>query len=223
MKASLGKCAKILRKCLRLTWAAGRKSTIAIMFWSPYFPHVVYAIALTTISINLKGRRSTTEDEKSRIGAQISILEGIKQQLQSNQPLSTGELERLKKLARPTTVDSTQGVKQSGEAKKDHEVGWGSIFSGKKPAEAELSKWDKQELDSRAYQVFSRYFLVLTILECSSEGAGEMRHSNSYTAFFIFPAPYYMSPNLSNGALLSKRDPNIVGRARCFDHNADRA
>jgi len=144
---------KILRKCFRLTCAAGRKSTIAIMFWSPYFPHVIYAIALTTISINLKGRRSTTEDEKARIGAQISILEGIKQQLQSNQPLSTDELERLKKLARPTTVGNTQGVKQSGEAKKDHEVGWGSIFSGKKPAEVELNKWDKQELDSRACQI----------------------------------------------------------------------
>jgi hypothetical protein len=128
------------------------------MFWSPYFPHVIYAIALTTISINLKGQRSTIEDEKSRIGAQISILEGIKQQLQSNQPLSTDELERLKKLARPTTVDVTPGVKKSGEAKKEHEVGWGSIFSGKKPVEVELSKWDKQELDSRAGQNFFSLF-----------------------------------------------------------------
>ncbi|KIM36773.1 hypothetical protein M413DRAFT_448905 [Hebeloma cylindrosporum] len=118
------------------------------MFWSPYFPHVIYAIALTTISINLKGQRSTIEDEKSRIGAQISILEGIKQQLQSNQPLSTEELERLKKLARPTIVHTTPGTKESGDAKKEREVGWGSVFSGKKPAEVELSKWDKQELDS---------------------------------------------------------------------------
>ena len=128
----------------------GSGSSFAKMFWSPYFPHAIYAIALTTISINLKGQRSTAEDEKARIGAQISILEGIKQQLQSNQPLSTDELERLKKLARPTMVATTEGVKGSGEEKKEHEVAWGSVFSGKKPVEVELSKWDRQELDSRA-------------------------------------------------------------------------
>jgi len=58
-----------------------------------------------------------------------------------------------------------------------------------------------------------RYFLVLTIVECSSEGTGEVKHSNLYTAFFISPTPHYISLNLSNGALLSKRDPNVVGRA----------
>jgi len=130
-----------------------RTLTLAIMFWSPYFPHVIYAIALTTISINLKGQRSTIEDEKARIGAQISILEGIKQQLQSNQSLSTDELERLKKLARPTG-NIPQGAMENAEAKKEHEVGWGSVFSGKKPVEVELGKWDKHELDSRAYQIY---------------------------------------------------------------------
>jgi len=39
-------------------------------------------------------------------------------------------------------------VKERGEAKKEHEVAWRSVFSGKKPVEVEMSKWDRQELDS---------------------------------------------------------------------------
>jgi hypothetical protein len=149
-----------------------RRFTLAEMYWSPYFPHAIYAIALTTISINLKGQRSTAEDEKARIGAQISILEGIKEQLQSNRPLSTDELERLKKLARPMVVTTTEGMKDSGKSKKDQEVAWRSIFSGKKPLEVELNKWDQQELDSRAYQTSFHCSLVLIVIEISSERAG---------------------------------------------------
>ncbi|KAF8959961.1 hypothetical protein BDZ97DRAFT_1922565 [Flammula alnicola] len=115
------------------------------MHFSPYFPHVLYSVALTSISINLVSQRKKAEDEKSRVQAQISILESIKQQLQSNKPLSTDELERLKKLARASAGDA-----ELAAAPKE-EITWGDIFGGKKPVVAEdeeVSKWDKQDLES---------------------------------------------------------------------------
>ena len=68
------------------------------MPFSPYLPHVLYSVALTSISINLVSFRKTAEADVARVNAQISILESIKQQLQSRVPLSTDELEKLKEV-----------------------------------------------------------------------------------------------------------------------------
>jgi len=114
------------------------------LFSNRYFPHAFFAIALTSISIHLVSHRRTVEEERSRIQAQISVLESIKEQLQSDKPLSNGELERLKKLARPVDTGHEQR-----EVESHKEVGWTNIFRGRKrsDAEAELSKWDQQDLD----------------------------------------------------------------------------
>lgn len=113
------------------------------LFSNRYFPHVLSAIALTSISINLTSHRRTAEEERSRIQAQISVLESIKEQLQSDKPLSSEELQRLKKLVRPVAVDT-------GHQARKEEVSWTSVFR-KKPqqtpdGETEMSKWDQQDL-----------------------------------------------------------------------------
>jgi len=93
---------------------------------------------------------------------------------------------RLKKLARPTG-NITQGAVDNAEAKKKHEVGWESVFSGKKPVEVELGKWDKHELDSRAYQISLHRFLALMTIEYSPKGAGEVKYSNSFSCISYIP------------------------------------
>lgn len=122
------------------------------LFSNRYFPHALFAIALTSISINLVSHRRTAEDERSRIQAQISVLESIKEQLQSDKPLSNEELERLKKLVRP--VDTGR----EAERHKEEEVSWTNVFRSRKnqvlDREAELSKWDQQDLENCAYEQF---------------------------------------------------------------------
>ena len=117
------------------------------LFSHRYFPHALFAIALTSISINLVSHRRTAEDERSRIQAQISVLESIKEQLQSGKPLSNEELDRQKKLARSVENDR----------ERNKAVSWTDVFrSARKPqpsdGEAELNKWEQQDLETCAYE-----------------------------------------------------------------------
>jgi hypothetical protein len=115
------------------------------MPFSPYLPHVLYSLALTSVSINLVGKRKSVDDEKSRVEAQISILESLKEQLLSKTPPSVAEIERLKKLARPAGEDVA-----TKPLPKEEETTWSTIFSGKGPSlkEGELSKWDQEDLEA---------------------------------------------------------------------------
>lgn len=117
------------------------------LFSHRYFPHVLFAIALTSISINLVSHRRTAEDERSKVQAQISVLESIKEQLQSGKPLSNEELDRQKKLARSADNDR----------KRDTAVSWTEVFrSARRPqssaGEAELNKWEQQDLETCTYE-----------------------------------------------------------------------
>jgi len=113
------------------------------LFSHRYFPHALFAIALTSISINLVSHRRTAEDERSRVQARISVLESIKEQLQSGKPLTNEELDRQKKLAR-----------SADDGREHHKaVSWTEVFrSARKPqssdGEAELSKWEQQDLET---------------------------------------------------------------------------
>ncbi|KAF5322622.1 hypothetical protein D9619_002078 [Psilocybe cf. subviscida] len=113
------------------------------MPFSPYLPHVLFSLALTSVSINLVGKRKSVDDEKARVQAQISILESLKEQLLSKNPPSVAEIERLKKLARPAVEDAA-----TKPLSKEEETTWSTIFSGKGPAlkDGELSKWDQEDL-----------------------------------------------------------------------------
>jgi hypothetical protein len=136
--------------CFTLTIPAqgGGEKKITItsvnMFSSPYLPHAIYAIALTSISIHLVNQRRTSEEDKSRVNAQISILESVRDQLRSDKPLSNDELARLKKLASAPLP----------EEEKPH-IRWSDIFMGRKPVvgkESDVSEWDKRDMETREFQ-----------------------------------------------------------------------
>lgn len=114
------------------------------LFSHRYFPHTLFAIALTSISINLVSHRRNAEDERSRVQAQISVLESIKEQLQSGKPLSNEELDRQKRLAR--SVDNNREHHKT--------VSWTEVFRSARRSngEAELSKWEQQDLETCAYE-----------------------------------------------------------------------
>lgn len=117
---------------------------------SPYLPHVLYSLALTSLSINLVGRRRTTEDERARVAAQLSILASIKEQLRGEAPLSAAELARLKKLARASAAGGEDGGREEG-VREGERIPWGDVFRGKGPGSrgAELSEWDRRDLEIR--------------------------------------------------------------------------
>ncbi|PPQ64177.1 hypothetical protein CVT24_008551 [Panaeolus cyanescens] len=127
------------------------------MITSYYFPHVLYSLALTSVSINLVGHRKQVEEDRARISAQLSILESIKAQLEqdADKPIPTEELQRLRKLALASRTRSGPAQSSSSgstaQGKDGAEVGWGSVFQGKKPEVGEgekISHWDQKDLDA---------------------------------------------------------------------------
>ena len=115
------------------------------LFSHPYFPHTLFAIALTSISMNLTSQRRTAEDERSRIQAQISVLESIKEQLHTGKVLSNEELDRQKKLAR--SADDNNGETHTP-------VSWSDVFSRtrkNKSSDGELNKWEQKDLETCTY------------------------------------------------------------------------
>ncbi|KAF4620853.1 hypothetical protein D9613_001054 [Agrocybe pediades] len=128
-----------------------------------YLPHVIFGMALTSMSMNLVSQRRKTEEERYRVEAHLSILESIKKELQSNEPLSEerlGKLRRLAEVSRPMTSNSTLASEGQAVAEKPKDdkfesnlresVGWSQVFKGQKPpqdSEDTLSKWDKHDLD----------------------------------------------------------------------------
>ena len=115
------------------------------LFSHPYFPHTLFAIALTSISINLTSQRRTAEDERSRIQAQISVLESIKEQLHSGKLLSNEELDRQKRLAR-----------SADDGRELHKpVSWSEVFSRTRKTQSldgELNKWERKDLETCTYE-----------------------------------------------------------------------
>jgi len=131
-----------------------------------YLPHVIFGMALTSMSMNLVSQRRKTEEERYRIEAHLSILESIKKELQSTEPLSDERLGKLRKLAEASKPMSAGagGDNSTGEELKVAEgkfesnlkesVGWSQVFKVQKPVEATdetLSKWDKQDLETSKY------------------------------------------------------------------------
>lgn len=110
------------------------------MLASSYLPHALYSVAITSISIHLVSQRRTSSDERARVNAQISILESISQRLQSDQPFSNDELERMKRLARPP--EKTPSELETKEA-----IGWKEVILGRKKAGDEMSEWDKRDME----------------------------------------------------------------------------
>ena len=117
------------------------------LFSNRYFPHALFAVALTSISINLISHRRTAEGERSGIQAQISVLESIKEQLQLDKPLSNEELAKLKRLVRP--VDEGRDTESHKAA-----VSWRNVFRASRASdgEPELRKWDQEDLEKCAYE-----------------------------------------------------------------------
>lgn len=120
-----------------------------IMSWlhfSGYRPHLLYSLAITSLSIHLIYHRKFSEGQRAQINAQISILQDISQQLRSNKVLSKDELERLRNLARPSEAafeDITAGTMTWKEAllgkkqKQDDDKSWKSvhmIYLGARPS-----------------------------------------------------------------------------------------
>jgi hypothetical protein len=123
-----------------------------------YLPHLIYSVALTTVSLHLLSQRKASETQKARLTAQISILESIVHQLRSNNPLSNDELQRLRNLTRANSEETLLG-----NAAYEDKVSWRDVILGRRwlaSAQEEESKWHKKDIEEGVSLIHpcSRYF-----------------------------------------------------------------
>jgi len=110
-----------------------------------YLPHVLYSLAITSLSVHLLVHRNAAAAQRAHLAAQISILQSLAQRLKAaDTPLPDGELEMLGRLVRAhdDKAPSAQRVLGGG-------VGWKDVFFGAKRAEGEgeMSKWDTMDFE----------------------------------------------------------------------------
>lgn len=95
---------------------------------STYIPHLLYSTALASLSFHLLFQKKQADVDRAHLTAQISILESLKQQLQSKQGISDEELQRLYRLSK--THDEVVPI-ESNRA-KSVKIGWKDVFFGRK-------------------------------------------------------------------------------------------
>ena len=89
---------------------------------SQYLPHLVYSIALTSISFHLLSKRDAIDTERAQLSAQISVLESVVRRLRTPGSITDAEVDRLMKLARAHREE------QHGQSRM---VSWRDVFIGK--------------------------------------------------------------------------------------------
>lgn len=104
-----------------------------------YVPHIVYSLALTSISMHLLYQRRAAQEDRSRLSAKISILESLLQRLDEGERISPGELERQQKLA--GLLDSHSSESRDTDTK----IGWKDVLLGRKEQHARRGGWDQKD------------------------------------------------------------------------------
>lgn len=107
----------------------------------PYLPHIIYATALSSLSLHLLNTRKSSKEQRYAVDGRISLLEGLATRLRSNEDLSEKEVTKILKLAGSTTNFNNVLKKESPTEEK---IGWKSVFFGR-PSGTE-QEWDEESL-----------------------------------------------------------------------------
>lgn len=103
-----------------------------------YAPHIVYSLALTSISMHMLFQRRIAQEDRSQISAKISILESLVDRFGQGEQIDRKELLRLRKLAGvldPQTSENTYG---------DSKTEWKDVVLGRKE-QVVVSGWDQKD------------------------------------------------------------------------------
>jgi len=128
---------------------------------SRYFPHAIYSLAITSISIHLVSQKRKIEEDRARIAARISILESVIEQLHENKDVPLDELDRLHRLAQLPVAGEN-----AGENKR---ISWREVFLGpRKAADSEMNDFDRRDWEKgMSLLLITRFFSNL--IKCHSE------------------------------------------------------
>jgi hypothetical protein len=116
-----------------------------------YLPHVLYSLAVTSLATHLLWRRTASEEQRRRVGAEIGMLESLTHRLRTGERIADDELERLRNLVRnPVEVGSRQ---KEGSASSD-EISWKEVMLGRAKtasSQAQTDEYERREWEQGEY------------------------------------------------------------------------
>ena len=92
---------------------------------SQYIPHLIYSLALTSVSFHILYQKKQSEVDRAHLTAQTTLLESLADQLRSG-TISDGEAERLWKLVK---IHDNAEVKDKAQKEKK-KIRWREVFLG---------------------------------------------------------------------------------------------
>jgi len=124
------------------------------MFSTAYIPHLIYSMALTSVSMHLLRQRKDAESERAQISAQISILEDTAARLRAGEAIPDRELARLVRLASSQREPGGPAGFAHAPSDEQESIGWWEVFLGRKEAAASgplgmarSEEWDRRDLE----------------------------------------------------------------------------
>jgi len=123
-----------------------------------YIPHIVYTIALTSISTHLLWHRKEYEEQRRHHETHISLLENTIARLKSGERASEKEFERIIKFGKGPELDTVEEVKEI--------IGWRAVLLGRKDDEGQKgdlgsrtigedghSDWERKDLEKLKQEI----------------------------------------------------------------------
>lgn len=102
-----------------------------------YIPELIYALAFSSISVNLLWQRRAAETDRRHYSARLSILDELAGRLRAGGEVTDAEVARLRRLAETVGEDT-----HAGES-----IGWREVIFGRK--ESRLEREGKEVLERR--------------------------------------------------------------------------
>ena len=108
---------------------------------SQYIPHLIYSLALTSLSFHILYQKKQSEVDRAHLTARTTILESLADQLRSG-TISDADAERLWRLAK--THDD---LEVRDRTQKEKKIRWKEVFLGIKLDEDRNSARDNKALE----------------------------------------------------------------------------
>jgi len=102
-----------------------------------HIPELIYALAFSSISVNLLWQRRAAETDRRHYSARLSILGELAGRLRVGGEVTDAEVARLRRLAETVGEDTYAG----------ESIGWRDVIFGRK--ESGLEREGKEELERR--------------------------------------------------------------------------
>ncbi|KAL0955728.1 hypothetical protein HGRIS_001945 [Hohenbuehelia grisea] len=108
-----------------------------------YIPHIISALAITSLSIHLLNHRKQNDAQNTTINARLSILTAIAHNLRHS-PENTREIARLQRLALSLAHSQQPASQTHLHQPSNSELSWRDIFLGQPTPRT--SDWDNRDL-----------------------------------------------------------------------------